>query len=124
MKTDWREYCRAAGFTSITGGVEVRFTSGRSQKVTVEDHDDTLLMSSIVARPSVVAEISDAALRAWVRNRSVSLVGFRVDHRGRLLGEAWVPRAGITAKEFQFILHHVAVECDRFEFQLTGKDQE
>ena len=124
MRTDWRDFCQARGFTSLDGGIEVRLENGRCPKVTVEDHDDAYLLHSIVARPSFIREIPDAALRAWVRNRAVFLVGFRVDDRGRMVGEASVPKAGVTAKEFQFILHHLAVECDRFEFQLTGKDNE
>jgi len=100
MKTDWREYCRAAGFTSITGGVEVRFTSGRSQKVTVEESRRHPSNSSIVARPSVVAEISDAALRAWVRNRSVSSGGFRGGSPGRCWAEAWVKGRASRLRNF------------------------
>jgi hypothetical protein len=71
-----------------------------------------------------VEEIPDAAVRAWVRNRSVMLVGFRVDERGRMVGESWVPKPGLTAAEFQFILRHLATESDRFEFQLSGQDHE
>lgn len=73
---------------------------------------------------SLVGELSDALVRAWSRNRSVMLAGFRVDERGRMIGESWVPKAGLTASEFQFALRHLAEESDRFEFQLTGRDQE
>ncbi|HEU5178897.1 MAG TPA: hypothetical protein VFU24_15710, partial [Burkholderiales bacterium] len=59
-------------------------------------------------------------LRAWRRNRSSQLVGFRVDQRGRLVGEAWVPKAGLSAQEFQVYVRRVAAECDRFEYLLTG----
>ena len=50
------------------------------------------------------------------------LVGFRIDARGRLIGEAWVPKAGVTSSEFTSYLRAVAAECDRFEYQLTGSD--
>ena len=51
-------------------------------------------------------------------------MGFRIDHRGRVVGEAWVPKAGLSAAEFQLYLRTAAVECDRFEYVLTGRDAE
>ena len=124
MNINWQQFCKAEGFVSDNEGVEVRFDSGRSQKVAVEDHGDAFLLSSIVARQAVVNEVPDAALRAWVRNRSAFLVGFRVDERGRLIAESWIPKVGLVSAEFQLILRHLAREADRFEFQLTGRDQE
>ena len=124
MKIDWREFCRAPGFATFDGGVVVRFDTGRSQKVTVEDRGEAFLVSSVAARPAAVSELPDAALNAWIRNRSVTLVGFRVDERGRMIGEAWILKDGLTAEEFQLYIRTVALECDRFEFQLTGRDVE
>ena len=124
MNPDWRELSRAAGFTPFDGGVEVRFDSGRSQRVDIEDHGDAFLVRSVAARAAAVNEIQSPAMLAWTRNRSVSLVGFRVDERGRRIGEAWVFKAALTAAEFQLYVRTVASECDRFEFQLTGRDVE
>ncbi len=124
MNINWQQFCKAEGFASDDAGVEVRFDSGRSQKVAVEDRGDAYLLRSIVARQAVVNEVPDAALRAWVRNRSAFLVGFRVDERGRVVGETWIPKPGITSSEFQMALRHLATESDRFEFQLTGQDYE
>ena len=124
MKIDWREFCRVTGFAPFDAGIEVRFDNGRSQRVAVEDHCDAFLVRSTVARAATVSEMPDAAMRAWIRNRSVTLVGFRVDERGRMIGEAWILKAGLTAAEFQLYVRTVALECDRFEFQLTGRDVE
>lgn len=71
-----------------------------------------------------MASLPDLPLKIWSRNRVVSLIGFRIDHRGRLVGEAWVPKVGITKSEFQLYLRTVAVEADRFEYTLTGRDSE
>jgi hypothetical protein len=124
MNINWQQLCKTEGIASDDDGVEVKFDNGRSQKVAVEDHGDAFLLRTIVARQAVVNEVPDAALRAWVRNRSAFLVGFRVDERGRVVGEAWVPKPGITNSEFQMVLRHLATESDRFEFQLTGEDRE
>lgn len=124
MKIDWQELSKTTGFKSFDDGLELRFESGRTQKVGVEDHGDAFLLISIVARPSDVSAVPDATLRAWVRNRTIPLVSFRVDQRGRMVGEVWVPKAGLNSSEWQFIVRHLAIESDRFEFQLTGMDQE
>jgi hypothetical protein len=52
------------------------------------------------------------------------LVGFRIDRQHRLVGEAWIPKAGLVAEEFQLYVRMLAAECDRFEYALTGKDVE
>jgi hypothetical protein len=54
----------------------------------------------------------------------MQLVGFRLDQKGRLVGEAWVPKAGLTRDEFLLYAKRVADECDLFEYHLTGKDRE
>jgi hypothetical protein len=46
----------------------------------------------------------------------------RVDERGRMTGGARIPKAGPNAEGFQLYVRTVAMECDCFEFQLTGRD--
>jgi hypothetical protein len=41
-----------------------------------------------------------------------------------VVGEAWVPKEGLTAEEFQVYVRAVATESDRFEYALTGRDVE
>lgn len=124
MSNDWRKLSQSRGFFLLENGVMVRFDSGRSQKVIIKDQGEAFLAISIVAGSAVMSRIPDAALRAWIRNRSVPLVGFRLDERGRMIGEAWILKAGLTPDEFQLHIRAIAVECDRFEFQLTGSDEE
>ena len=86
--------------------------------------DDDYLISAFVVRQAVVSSIMELPLQAWIRNRATQLVGFRVDRQGRLRAEAWVPKAGLTAEEFQLYVRRVAAESDRFEYLLTGRDIE
>jgi hypothetical protein len=92
--------------------------------VEAEDRGNELLFRSIVARAADCRKFPDAEMQAWLRNRAVSLVGFRVDERGKLVGEISAPKVGLSADELQFLVRHLATECDRFEFQLTGEDRE
>lgn len=65
-----------------------------------------------------------ALLRLWRHNRAAQLVSFRIDTRGRVYAEGWIPKAGLTAQEFQLVLRRVAAESDRLEFLLTGRDMD
>lgn len=54
----------------------------------------------------------------------MQLVGFRMDQKGRLVGEAWMPKVGLGREEFLLYVRRVASECDLFEYSVTGKDCE
>jgi hypothetical protein len=123
--SDWRAFCRGAERISIDGESAVLVMTGdRRQRVEIRETPDTYEFMSVVVRPSVVASVPDVPLRAWRRNRAMQSVGFRVDRKGRLVGEAWVPKAGLSRDEFLLSIRRCAVECDLFEFHLTGEDSE
>jgi hypothetical protein len=124
MAPDWKYFCGESNLRIEGNQVEVNLEKGRRQLIEVTASDDMIYLYSVVARAAVVTQFADAALRAWQRNRAVSIVAFRVDERGRMVGETWVPTAGLTREEFQLYIKTIAIECDRFEFQLTGTDAE
>ena len=98
MQTDWIAYCHASDFERSGDNVTVHFDSGRAQRVEVIVEDDAYLLRSVVAKQAVVSEHPDAAPRTWLRNRQMNLVGFRIDERGRIVGEARAFKAGLTAR--------------------------
>lgn len=124
MNSRWTRYCRANDIAIDGTDVVVTFSDERHHRITVEEKDDCFVLCAFVVRQRVVSKLRDLPIQIWLRNRSVSLVGFRIDRKGRLVGEAWVPKAGLTAEEFQLYVRTVAVECDRFEYILTGQDVE
>lgn len=122
---DWKAFCRTADDMTLDGDViVVTFSDQRSHRVVVEDADDAYEFSAVVARPAALSDIEDAPLRAWRRNRATQLLGFRIDRKGRLMGEAWAPKVGLNREEFLMYVRRVATECDLFEYHLTGKDRE
>ncbi len=122
---EWREFCVGAlDLFPDAMGVSVQFSNGRWQHVDIRPGDGMIELRGVVARRSVAIKIERVALVAWERNRASSLVGFRVDDRGRLVGESWVPTSGLTRDEFLFYLRSTAASCDLFEYQITGKDRE
>lgn len=123
MKTDWARLY--AGKLKINGAqIEVEIADGRKHRVEVTDAGDVYELKAVVVRRAVVQANPDLLLRVWQRNRTTRLVGFHIDNRSRLIAEAWVPRAGLTAAEFQYYVLAVARESDRLEFMLTGQDAE
>lgn len=126
MPTDWRRWAREASLKMDDDTIVIVLGDGRIQRVLVEEHrpnGHTLRLSSIAVRPSALSEVDNPHLFAWDRNRTSDLVGFKIDGRGRLVGEAWVPTAGLEASEWLTYVNSVAVACDRIEYLLTGRDE-
>jgi hypothetical protein len=122
---EWREFCVGAlDVVPDDAGVDIQFSNGRRQRIDIRPGDGVIELRGVVARRAVALQIERLALVAWERNRASSLVGFRMDDRGRLVGESWVPTHGLTRDEFLFYLRTAAAACDLFEYQLTGKDLE
>jgi hypothetical protein len=121
---DWKKLCRMEGIAVLGEAVRIDLADGRSHHITVRDEGDSLELSAIVASARALSGVEDAALATWRRNRTAQIVGFRIDARGRMVGEAWVPRQGLTFEELALHLRSVAAECDRLEYLLTGEDNE
>jgi hypothetical protein len=122
---DWRAMSSGVRDIAVDGdSIVVTLPGQRQQRLDVEAGIDAMELRSIVARRAVVETLDDPVLAAWHRNRAMNLVGFRLDDRGRLIGETWIPRAGLTTAEFLVYVRGMAAACDLFEFQLTGKDRE
>lgn len=96
----------------------------RKHVVRIDEVGEDLRVSATVARPSAVRDVADLHVRLAVRNRMVPVIGFRIDQRGGVLGEACIAKAGLDPAELALVVKRAAVECDRLEFELTGKDVE
>jgi len=125
IMSEWARMCKGAESIAIDEkGVLVELSNGRKHRIHVRDQGDAYEFTAVVARPKALEKIDDVSLQAWKRNRAAQLVGFRVDSRGRLVGESWVPKIGLDADEFCMYIHRMAAECDHFEYVLTGEDRE
>jgi hypothetical protein len=120
---EWHTLCADPGFEVTDDGILVGLDDSRTHRVHVDATPDTWELTAVVATPRVLAGLEAPSLQCWARNRLSDLVGFRIDGRGRLLANGWVPRAGITAAEFSMQVRLLAREADRFEFNLSGTDE-
>lgn len=125
MAVEWTKYCAAADLSVIDGShIDVAFHDNRRHRLTVIEDEKGYTLRAIVVRQRIVTAMVDLPIHIWLRNRSTDLVGFHIDNRGRLVGESWIPKIGVTREEFQLYVRKVAIECDRLEFLLTGQDAE
>jgi hypothetical protein len=122
MSPDWSSLCSVSDFEVDGQSIMVLFPDDRSHKILVQTSGNEYILTAVVAWPALVAATPDLAIFAWQRNRTVSLIGFRIDKKGRLVAESRVPQTGLTADEFQFYVRHLAIEADRFEYMLSGLD--
>lgn len=124
MGASWRRLLSGKSFITDDAGIAVSLADGRSHRMTVEELATGYVLRAIVLRSAKMADTGIPAVRIWEMNRSLNLVGFRIDSKGRLVGEARVPMLGLTPAEFQIVATNLAVECDRYEYMLTGRDSE
>lgn len=124
MTTDWVQMLKPADFSIEGSQVEVSLRDGRKHRVEVIEKNSELVLRAFVVKQAVVNSLPTLPLTIWKRNRSVSLVAFRIDRKNRLIAECRVPVSGLAPEEFQFYLRTIAIEADRLEFLLTGRDQE
>jgi hypothetical protein len=115
---------RGARDVTVSGDrIEVQLPNGRVQRVGVEAGDQVAYRLTSIAVPArVLADLPSPEVRMWKVNRSSALVGFRIDPKGRLVAEAWLPRPGLSAEEFLSTIRRLATEADRVEYLLTGED--
>ncbi len=117
-------------FEWCDGVVDVVFSNGRRQKVRYEvsSHGggEQLVLRSTVATAHTCEQIgwewiSEAAL---LRNRQTEVVGFGFGGRDRLEAVSMHRLETLQPDELRFYLATVAREADRFEYLLTGVDQQ
>lgn len=122
----------AASDLKVTGRrAKVSFPNGRSHVVSVTEKSDSWELRGVVVSPDGASEsygdddssLLNLALRAWQRNGTARLSGFRLDAGGALVGEATVPKIGLKAGELQERVRALARACDLLEAHLTGKDE-
>jgi hypothetical protein len=104
--------------------VLIKFADGRSHRVIVIDQPEHWLLRGLVVRHSATTFDPEPMLAAAKRNRQLRLCGLTVDEKGSLWGQCLVPKAGLDSTEFQLCARHLAAECDRLEYLLTGRDRE
>lgn len=121
---DWRSICCSKDMGLEGEAIKVSFHGGRKHYVRTEEIDGELRIWSVIARRSVVEGQKNLQIRIWQRNHAARLVSYRIDERGRLIGEAWAPKAGLTQDELEFYIRSVAAECDRLEYLMTGSDMD
>jgi hypothetical protein len=121
--TAWQTYAKGHPEFAINGDeITVQLDRARRHVVQVIHHGDGWELSSFACSPAQLTGANLSQQDLWYRNRSLELVGFVVDPDGNVWVTAWLPFAGLTAAEFQFVAQEVAVEADRLEFHATGTD--
>ena len=101
MADEWWMLCQTEDIIVENLHVNVKFGDDRRHRVTINEEDDAYVPSALVVGQAMAQSLPNLAMQASLWNRTTSLVGFRIDKRGRLIGEAWVPKAGLDASEFQ-----------------------
>jgi hypothetical protein len=122
LSADWHAFCRVEGFEASARHLDVSWGTARRHRIYVDETPDAWRLWAHVAGRSTLDKSGLATADIWLKNRVTDLVGYRLDASGKLMGESWVPKPGLTAEEFRTYARTLAIDCDRFEFQLSGRD--
>lgn len=106
------------------GPLLISLIGERRHSILINENEDCYCLIGMVLRRSAQESRRDLSIKVWTRNRAANLVGFRFKKNGDLIGECFVPKAGLTKEEFELCVKEVARECDRLEYILTGEDKE
>ncbi len=102
--------------------------NGRRQKVHLERRGEMYRFWSIVASAGFVSRDDgawrDLAYRVWRKNDLKEIVTFSFDRRHRLIGVIEQPAETLDREELVLYIDTLARECDRFEYNLLGRDRE
>jgi hypothetical protein len=123
MRGNWREWARGSGWELDQGGFWIRLGVRRQRVMVIEGESGSRLLRSRVARRAILNRVSEPELRAWQRNRVSELVAFRVDRQGVMVAETPIP-SDVTRDEWAFLAVNLARSADRFEYLLSGRDEE
>jgi hypothetical protein len=100
--------------------------SGRRQRVVVERDGDTYVFRSTVMSSDAVPKRGKKrhllARRVWRRNAERELVSFGFDDERGVIGWITQPVGTLDSDELDLYVTGLAIECDRFEYLLTGED--
>ncbi len=120
---------RELPWTRLGPEITVRFQlQGRSQKILLTRNGSWYeFTSKVLAYTQVTASYRrwrDLAYRAWRKNALKELVCFAFDHQDNLIGLVRQPAATMDPEELILAIETLAIECDRFEYVISGSDRE
>jgi hypothetical protein len=98
----------------------------RKQRVGLAQRGDLYLFRSAVLRSGDLPsgrDLHDLIYRAWRRNTVTEFVAFTIDETDSLVGVIEQPVSTLDPAELRMYLEALAVECDRFEYALSGTDE-
>ena len=116
------------GWTVQGNRVEVALAgAGRHQSVLISDEGDEFVLTSVVLGSQQVTKPrkrwQQLTRLAWMRNADHQIVTFAFDRRHRLIGVIRHQKAYLDEAELELYIERLAVECDRFEYLLSGLDR-
>jgi hypothetical protein len=123
MGADWKALSRKCGLAVSGDTIRVPCGASREQVLHVQPAEDQSirLWSTVVTRGDA-SRVDNVVVQAWRMNRYRELIGFKCVEHGRIIGECWVPSAGLAADEWLLYVQTLAWSCDRMEYLWTGRD--
>jgi hypothetical protein len=118
--------CSSLRLQYKAGQARISLPNGRSQTVAICRDGQWYRMSSAVLGAVETARVigdDHSFWWTWQRNAHTDLVNFTLDKQGRLVGRVDQLAATMQEDELLFAISRLAIECDRLEYLLVGRDR-
>lgn len=122
MESKWIKWCKEADMSCQESTVQVTLSNKRYHKVDILEENDGIILEGKIHGSYKPENFHEFLLSLWERNRAIDICGFAFKENGAVVGRASLPMAGLTKTLLQSYVRKVAVECDRLEYLLTGRD--
>ena len=120
---DWKQYCSNKQAYNIKGDVvTVELSKNRKHDIRViELQHGYKLRGRVLEHKNCLPDI-DIFKKIGEGNRNIYFAAFHFDNDRNVVGESWIPEESMSSENFLMQMKKLALECDRMEFVLTGKD--
>ncbi len=122
MSSKWVNWCEETDMSCQGSTVQVELSNKRYHRVEILEENDGITLEGKIHGSYNPENYREFVLSLWEKNRAIDICGFAFKSNGVIVGRAVVPTAGLTKILLQTYVRKVAVECDRLEYLLSGKD--
>ena len=109
------------------GELKLKLLNNRTQKIKIIKDEKYYVLTSVVAEMSELKNMghnkNDIIQQVWEANRNIDLINLTIDDENNIVGRLEFLAEYLDPAEFVYSVKQLSMECDKYEFALTGEDK-
>jgi len=107
--------------------LELNLGNNRKQTIAISKSDNYYIFKSTIAHLSELKKLghdkNDIIKYLWEINRDIDFINFTIDENNNIIGRLEFMAKCLDPEEFVHSIKQLSMECDKYEFALTGDDK-